>query len=430
MRSQHARNTVRAYVIFIIFLAFLFFSNDFGIIDVQKTAIVTAAGIDREGDEFILTSQIAVPQPSQQGKQTQAVQLVSRGKTIAEAFDQINGKTGWYPKLVFCRLVVFGKKAAEENVFDALDFFLRDEYLTDDCLLAVCEGTAKELLNASPLVDPLSSTAISKVLSSHAEQTGAVRPANLKDFSIGYFGDSQSGYLPVLKTLPQQEPSPSEGSSNENNSGGQSGESSNGQSGQSGSNSSQSGEERSGGQDKSTQSGGKSEQEKPVFSASETALFVRGRWVETLTREETFAVAAATGKLRLAGYTVPVEKQTCTLIIKQNRPKIELNVGKTGDGELKISVVMVAGVADYSKSQGIEETKDAGTPPDGAFAAAEKKLSATLTTAYEKARGAGCDVFGLQERLIKYKKRQYLQHKDTLLDNTALSIKIRFVSLR
>ena len=58
-----------------------------------------AAGIDREEDGFILTSQIAVPQSSSQGKSSQAVQLVSRGKTISEAFEQINAKTGWYPKL-------------------------------------------------------------------------------------------------------------------------------------------------------------------------------------------------------------------------------------------------------------------------------------------------------------------------------------------
>ena len=132
MQSTHNKNTVRYFLLLVGLLAFLFFSNDFGLVDVQKTAIVTAAGIDREGEEFILTSQIAIPQSSQQGKSTQAVQLVSRGKTISEAFEQINVKTGWYPKLVFCKLLLFGEKAAEENVFDALDFFLLDEYLTDD----------------------------------------------------------------------------------------------------------------------------------------------------------------------------------------------------------------------------------------------------------------------------------------------------------
>ena len=151
MRAQHSRNTARYYIFVVLFLAFLFFSNDFGLIDTQKTAIVTAAGIDREGDEFILTSQIAIPQSSTQGKSTQAVQMVSRGKTISEAFEQINAKTGWYPKLVFCKLVLLGKKAAEQNVFDALDFFLLDEYLTDDCHLRPRRRNQQSCHRKSPL---------------------------------------------------------------------------------------------------------------------------------------------------------------------------------------------------------------------------------------------------------------------------------------
>ncbi len=418
MHGTHAKNTVRYYILLIALLSFLFFSNDFGLMDVQKTAIITAAGIDREGDEFIITSQVAIPQSSTQGKATEAVQLVSRGKTVAEAFEEINAKTGWYPKLVFCNLIVFGEKAAQENVFDALDFFLRDAYLTDDCQVAVCRGLAKDLLNTSALIDPSSSAAIAKVLSSHAERVGTVRPSNLKDFSIGYFGDSQSGFLPLLKTEEQQEHIGGEQS---------------GSSGESSSSSSGSGEGgSSSGSESGSPSGGSGEkkEEKPVFSAKETALFVGGRWLETLTAEETFALNATTGKLRLASYSVEAEGATCTLLIKNNQPKIGLNIGKDGRGEVDISVKLVAGAADYSKAQGLQEIKDIGTPPSGVFAAAEKRLAGAITTAYEKARAIGCDVLRLQERLVKYKKRSLLQHKSTLLDNTTLSVKVQFVGVR
>ncbi len=423
MRKTHAKNTVRYYILLIALLSFLFFSNDFGLVDVQKTAIVTAAGIDREGEEFILTSQVAVPQPSTQGKATEAVQLVSRGKTIAQAFEEINAKTGWYPKLVFCNLIVFGEQAAQENVFDALDFFLRDAYLTDDCQVAVCRGLAKDLLNTSALIDPSSSAAIAKVISSHAERVGTVRPSNLKDFSIGYFGSSASGMLPVLKTEEQQEKiGGEEGNSNGSSGNGSSSGSNGGASGGGGSSSSSSSE--GGGQG----SGGSSK--KPVFSAKETALFVGGRWRATLTAEETFALNAATGKLRLASYSVEADGETCTLLIKNNRPKIGLNIGKEGRGEVQVSVTLVAGAADYSKAQELEKIKDIGTPPSGVFSAAEKKLEGAITTAYEKARGVGCDVLELQERLIKYKRRKYLQHQSTLLDNTTLSVKVRFTGVR
>ncbi len=418
MRKTHVKNTVRYYLLVVIFLSFLFFSNDFGLFDVQKTAIVIAAGIDREEENFVLTSQIAVPQAG--GENSQTVQLVSKGKTVAEAFEEINAKTGWYPKLVFCKLIVLGESAAKENVFDALDAFLRSEYFTDDCLLAVCEGSAQDILNTSALVDPSSSAAITKVLSTHAERVGTVHPSTLKDFSIGYFGDSQSGQLPVVKQEKQQEKPPSQS---------ESGGSAGGSSGSSGSGGSSSSEGESS-SSSSSSSGGSQGGEKPVFSAKETALFVGGRWVETLTAEETFALNATTGKLRLATYSVQVDGETCTLNIKHNAPKIGLYVGKDGRGEVKIKVLLTAGAVDYSKAQEVEDIKDMGDLPSGTFAAAEKKLAAEITTAYEKARAVGCDVFELQERLVKYKRRQYQQHKSTLLDNTTLSVKVIFERLR
>ena len=84
-----SKNAVRYYLFIVFFLAFLFFSNDFGLLNVQKTAIVMAVGVDREEDTFIVTSQIAIPKSSPQGKATDTVQLVSRGKTVAQALEQI-----------------------------------------------------------------------------------------------------------------------------------------------------------------------------------------------------------------------------------------------------------------------------------------------------------------------------------------------------
>lgn len=421
MHNFHSRNTVRYYVLIIVFLAFLFFSNDFGLIDVQKTAIVTAVGIDREPENFIVTSQISIPQAGAQGKSSQSVQLVSRGETIAEAFEQINTKTGWYPKLVFCNLIVFGEKAAQENVFDALDFFLRDEYLSDDCQLAVCKGFAKDLLNTTALVDPNSSQAINKVLSSHAERVGSVHPTTLREFSIGYFGESKSGVLPILKTEPQQE-SVSNSTQPDNK------QSTSSSSSEEMSDSAFTQEEGQGSGE--SKSGEQQNQNKPVFSARTTALFVHGKWQETLSAEETFALNAAIGKLRLASYSVETKNGICTLIIKQNAPKIKLDVGENGRGVVKVNLVMTAGIADYSKAQPLDQLADAGNVPDGVFSAAQKKLEAELSSVYEKAKNIGCDVFNLREQLMKFKKRRYHLYKDTLLDDTVISVKVQFQNLR
>lgn len=404
MHNVHSKNTVRYYLLVLIFLSFLFFSNNFGLIDVQKTAIVMATGIDREDDVFIVTSQIAIPQSSKQGKQTEAVQLVSRGKTIAEAFDEINAKTGWYPKLVFCNLILLGENTATQNVFDALDFFLLDEYLSDNCQVAVCKGLAKDILNTTALVDPSTSTALAKILSPHAERVGSAMPSTLRDFAIGYFGESKSGFLPVIKIEPQQEKIgkiPTESSSSSEM-------------------------DSQSGQDKNAEQ----KNDKPVFSARETALFVDGKWVETLNSTETFAVSAVLNTLRLADYSVETSGATCTLSIKNNDKKTKLDVGENGDARLKIQLTLSAGVVDFSRALPVDELADVGDVPNGAFANAEKKLSAEIKTAFEKSKAVRCDLFGVRERLLQYGKRKHHVYKDVLLSQTSADVCVRFRGVR
>ena len=396
MHNAHVKNTVRYYIIAAVLLLFLFFSNDFGAIDVQKTAIVTAVGIDRAEEEFIITSQIAVPQSSTQGKSTQSVQLVSKGKTVADAFEEINAKTGWYPKLVFCNLILLGKDTCTQDVFDALDYFLLDEYLSDNCLVAACDGTAQAVLDADALVDPSSSIAIGKILSSHAERVGTVLPSTLRSFSIGYFGESQSGFLPVIKIQPQQETEPEKTAANT--------------------------------QEESQMP--KKEQNSPVFSAEETALFVRGKRVGTLSPEETFAYGAVKNKLRLALYSAQTTDGVCTLNIKQNAPKIDLKVGKNGKANLKIELQLTAGLADYSIAAPQEELSDAGDVPDGTFYAAEKKLTGEIHSLFEKTKLLNCDIFGVRALLVKHGKRSDQKFAPEILQNTQADIHVKFRNVR
>ena len=428
MPVRRSKNTVRYFLLLVVALLFLFLSSDFGLIDIQKTAIVMAVGVDREEDTFIVTSQIAVPQSSKQGKATQTVQIVSRGNTVAQAFEEINAKTGWYPKLVFCHLILLGEKTARENVFDALDFFLLDEYMSDNCLVATCDGTAKDLLNVTALIDPSGSVAMQKVLSPHAERAGTVLPSTLREFAIGYFSDGRSAYLPILKTQPQQEKIGEEqnGSSNSSSSPNSGGESGNSPSGGSGEQSGQSGQSSQSGQSEQ----GSSQQDKPVFSASETALFLAGKRVGTLTKEETFAFNAVKNKLRLAAYSVTEERGAYTLSIKRNTPKTKFQIGADGRASYKIEVTLSAGLLDYSKALSLSEGKDAGDVPSAVFDNAEKRLSGHIKRVFEKCRAANCDIFGLVEDLQKKHKKKFESLKDEILENAVLEVSVRFQNIR
>ena len=415
------KNTVRYFLLLVAILSFFFLSNDFGLIDIQKTAIVMAVGVDREDDTFIVTSQIAVPQSSKQGKATQTVQIVSRGNTVAQAFEEINAKTGWYPKLVFCRLIILGEKTAEQNAFDALDFFLLDEYMSDNCLLATCDGTAKDLLNVTALIDPSGSIAMQKVLSPHAERVGAVLPTTLREFAIGYFSDNKSSYMPILKTQPQQEQIGSNGSQGEQNNqdsqGGQ--DSQDSQGGQNG-----------GGQNEQGGGQGGQTQDKPVFSASETALFLAGKRVGTLTKEETFAFGAVKSKLRLASYSVNENDGAYTLTVKRNTPKTKFKLGADNRASYKIQLTMTAGLLDYSKALSLHDGADAGDLPQSVFDSAEKRLIGQIKTVFEKCRLANCDIFELTAELQKKEKKRYQDLRREILQNAVLEVSVRFENIR
>lgn len=410
------KHTLFYYLALVFILICMFFSNDYGMLDVQKTAIVLAVGVDREEDTFILTSQIAVPESSKQGKATQTVELVSRGKTIADAFRQINAKTGWYPKLVFCKLIVLGEKTLEKNAMDALDFFSLDEYMSDNCLVACCDGLAKDILNTQALIDSAGSIAISKVLSTHAERVGTALPASLRQFCIGYFGKSKSGFLPIVQTQPQQEQVG--GSGNQSGGGGQS--SSGGGSG--------GGSSGSGGG--SAGSGGAEKQEKPVFSASRTALIVEGKRVGELSEEETFAVCAVKRELKLAGFSVQNEDGVCTLSIKNNAPSSKLQLGADGRATMQISLTLTAGLLDYSTARDLNDLTDAGDVPATVFPLAAKKLKAQISSAYEKCRSCGCDVFELNSLLFKKHPKRFEALQKNALQESVLEVNVHFENVR
>ena len=167
-----------------------------------------------------------------------------------------------------------------------------------------------------------------------------------------------------------------------------------------------------------------------MFSAGETALFVDGKRVETLTREESFAFGAIFNKLRLARYSIPLGEKTCTLTIKQNQPKTKISVGKNDRVCLKIDVVLTAGIADYSKAQDLNSISDVGDLPHGALDSAEKKLTAEITRVFDKCRLCGCDLFGVQDRLTKYEKKHADRLADSALSTAIADVKVKFRNVR
>ena len=415
------RKTPVIYVLAVIFLTILFFSNDFGLVDIQKTAIVLAVGIDRENNEFIVNSRIAVPSASgDQKAAADSIQVETRGDTVGAAIQEINTKTGWYPKLVFLNLIVLGDTATQKNAFDTLDFFLRNEYMSDDCQVCCCEGKASELLNTETDVEKTPSLAIGKILSEHSATTGLVAVASLRKFAAGYFGVSKSGYMPLLKYVSLSTGKKTDGADSPENTGGAGGAGEAENSGSSGS---------SGGAGGSDGAGG-GENAGKTFTATETALFADGVYKGNLTKDETFAFLCVDGGVRLAAFDVDYGGVTYTLTIKKSKAKIKFYVDDFSAPRLNVQLDIVAGLQDISSSQTIVEIAAPEKTKQAVLEEAGKKLKRLVHSTFEKSRTYECDLFGAEKRLQKFEREYFNAYRENLLDRVLFYADVRFSPAR
>ena len=370
----------------------IFFSNDFGLVDIQKTAIVLAVGIDRDGEDFALTAQIAVPKGSDRTTGgTSSVEIEGRGATVPDCISDIYAKTGWVPKLVFCNLVLLGESAVQADVFSCLDFFLRNEYIPNSCQLAACEGSAGEMLSSQSAIDDTSALALSKLFSDAAKKSGYVMTTTLREFAVGYYGVSGSGYMPYVRAQAQ------EGSS----SGGA--DSSGGGTGSSG------GSEESG------------TQEQKVYSAEETAIFSGGRLAAVLPREQTFAFSLLEGNV----YTGSFQADGQTYVVLKNSGSVGLELPDVPMATLSLELrVQLYGTREASPPE--EIAKSMLTPEQEARA--EEVLTGYLSDLWDSCVQTGCDLFELRTKLYRTSLAEYGKWKDSIL-SAAVKIETSVKSL-
>ena len=442
----------RIFLFAVAFLLLLFFSNDFGIVNIQKTAIVVAVGLDvseSDAEKVDFTAQIAMPASSSSGGGAEASSNVSiqGADTVGEAIAELNRKTGWYPTLVHCRLVVLGEGTDSEDVFRFSDYFLRSEFVEDSCLMAMCEGRAEELLRAKSSVGDMTSAAIAKVLSTESQKTGTVCVINLRDFAKGYYSVSGSGYLPVLAAKAEAE------SGNSGSAGGAQGAFADGSEDAQNAGNSLAGGTRSAGGNFSASpalpvqgsesssggaggsGGGKSggQAKSDVFDATTTALFYKGKRTALLDADETLAynLAASPTDFAYGDVTVAEDGKDVTYNLKMKIGKRSQSIEVRGGVPVfTFHIRANAQVADANKSETIEEVAKTTIVPAHVLRAAEEKFKNKLAGALGKASGSGCDLFGMKVKLYRFAHPYYDALKDTILQDVKVVYDIKFDTLK
>lgn len=379
----------KALTLGILILCFLYFTNDFGLIDIEKTSIVVALGVDYRGDldEYFVTAQIATPKSSaEMTVQNEKRTINASGKTVSEAIENIGAATGWYPMLSFCELLLIGEVTTQKNLMDVVSFFLRSDDIPDSALIAAAENSAAETLSSPPVLENVTAIAIEKIISD-AQKSKLVAMSNVKDFAQGYYSHSGCSFMPVIKKITEKSAK--------------------------------------------DEGGEESGNEKFIFDATSTRVFSYGKSAFDLNKEETFIFNLITNGCADVMFPVSdvvIGDKPCDVIFKVkgiNSDK-KLTLGETPKYEINLGLSLV--IADADGAIGISKLHPAAKIPENALKKAEKKIADAFYAIFEKSVDGDCDLFKLKDFLYKYDYDNYGTYADSLPKKATAEIRVKCTS--
>lgn len=380
------------------FVFVFFFSNDFGLIDIENTAIITAIAIDSAEDGYEATAQIAVPEATNKNSENKKAQISGTGSTIGAAIKDIGDKSGWFPNLQFCNVLIIGEELTHSNVFKVLDYFSKTLRVQDSAMVVTTDKKAKELLEASTPLDNISSFALQKILLKNPGFNSDVAETDIKNFCIDYYSESRSSYMPLVK-LNKQETAATPDTGSGSGSGG-------GSSGGSGGSSSGGG----------AGSGGTNSNGSTLFNARSTALFYEGVKAGELNEKETLALSALTDTFKgttieLKNVTTNGETKNFLITVFRCNPKIIVDANEESLN-VKIDLDVYCRIVDQNAEKS-DVTYSKNVPlPDAVKEKATEFFTTHINKLIEAEKTSGCDFLFLKRKLFQRRYKHYARYKD------------------
>ena len=375
----------------LLLISLLFFSNDFGLIDIEKTAIITAIAVDKSQDgEYEVTCQIAVPEASNAVSENQKAQMVGKGSTIGNAIKTMGSLSGWFPQTIFCNLIILGNEILDDDVINVLDYFHKTMRVQDSAQIVLAEKKAKELLNSSTPLDNISSFAIQKILLKNPGFDQDVYAVDIKTFCVGYYGRSKTSLLPIIKTIPTEK----ENQQNQE-------------------------ESSSTTQQSDTKTSGKT-----AFDATNTALFLNGKKVGEFDKKLTNTLNMLTKKVNGSAFAVnDVDGVNYLLTIKRDKSKIKLSADEN-NLNLDISIKLYCLISDQTSTlqEGVFMNSD--IIPDKVKRTTENMIKQNVLELLSTVKQTRADVLNLKEKLYRFCNKQYSRYKDNYLDVMKVNVNV------
>lgn len=208
------------FIIFLAVLALIIFGRTVNSPELTKTAIVLGAGLDysEESGEFIVTTQsVLMASSSSEGAGlTSYDTFTSKGKTIAEALDDISRKMGLTLSLAHCN-VLFVSQSILKLDHMQLIYPLTGMYsLPEHAILVTGEKSPREMLSTQIGTTQSAPYFLQLALTNKEGTNGMIR-TTVKDFLARSLSRSQATAIPyiTMEEMPDQ-PITSDGEKKDN----------------------------------------------------------------------------------------------------------------------------------------------------------------------------------------------------------------------
>ena len=172
--------------------------------ELNDLGIVSAIGISKENDEFILDVQlINIVEAGKNGISESPITVISaKGKTIFEAARSLNSKS---PKTFFIsnlEYVLLDKSVLEVNLKEVIDYLTRDTRLPINFLIVTTiENKPKDIMSALSQFDINSASNLSKTLKLSEERFGESYSLTMKDLLNKYLQGFGTTLYPNVKLV-------------------------------------------------------------------------------------------------------------------------------------------------------------------------------------------------------------------------------------
>ena len=389
------KGKIIVYILILIFI--LFFTMDFGAIDLQKVAVVVTLGLDydKTASTYTLSGQVVSSTGGDTSKQDQAV-IKGIGETPSMALKNMEDNSGWHPYISFCKLIVLSKSVFENDIINVLDFFIRSEKLSDTAVICATEEKAEDVLTSKTALDDISTFALLKSLLYNADKNMNVISTSLKDFTVNYYNTSNGNILSFIKTIPEDEPADALDDAEEPS------------------------------QDSS----------KISFDTTGAAIFRKEKLAGFLTADETKAYNIITKKTKFGQMDVKDVQTTdyyiknCSLELTNTSFNKKINFDKdtitckiTVNADFKINHL-------ESEDKNLNNVIYSMKIPDELKTALSKKIQSSIEEMLDKIKSYDSDIFEIEENLFRFHPKKYKNFKKnnpekSIIQNTDFDIKIK-----